>query len=72
MAYRKTTVEIDQERLRKAQEVLGTHGVKETVNAALHEVSRQAALNEAAEYVLAGRLNVPDEGALADWREPRG
>jgi hypothetical protein len=71
MAYHKTTVEIDIEELRKAEERLGTRGVKETVNTALREVNRRAALQNAAAYVRAGSLRVPDEKAWAAWREPR-
>jgi len=71
MAYHKTTVEIDVDELRQAAERLGTHGVKETVNTALREVNRRAALREAATYVRAGTLRVPDEKTWAAWREPR-
>ncbi len=69
--YQKTTVEIDTDALLKAQEALHTKGVKETVNAALHEVNRTRALRDAADYLLAGKLRVPDEETWAAWREPR-
>lgn len=69
--YRKTTVEIDFDQLAKAQAALGTEGIKETVNAALREVSRKAALESAAEYVLSGRMAVPDLEMWAASREPR-
>jgi Arc/MetJ family transcription regulator len=72
MSFQKTTVEIDVEELEKAQETLRTHGIKETVNAALREVNRKAALKEAAAYVLSGRMRIPDEEIWAAWREPRG
>jgi Arc/MetJ family transcription regulator len=36
----KTTVEIDLQLLRRAQEVLGTKGIKETIDRALSEVWR--------------------------------
>lgn len=71
MSYHKTTVEIDIEALSAAEAALGTNGIKETVNRALEEVARRAALREAADYVLSGALRVPDEGVLAAWREPR-
>jgi len=71
MGYRKTTVEIDVEELQKAQESLQTHGIKETVNAALREVNRRSALREAAAYVLSGSMHVPDEEAWAGRRETR-
>ncbi len=72
MGYRKMTVEIDEEKLRQAREALGTRGVKETVNAALHEVGRKAALGRSADFTLGGRLHLPDEATWAAWREPRG
>ena len=72
MGYQKTTVEIDVQELLKAQESLHTRGVKETVNTALREVNRQAALRDAAAYLLAGNMHVPDEETWAGWREPRG
>lgn len=71
MPYHKTTVEIDTEALGRAEELLGTRGIKETVNRALEEVARRAVLREAADYVLAGDLHVPDETTWSVWREPR-
>lgn len=71
MEYHKTTVEIDMEELRRAEDTLGTSGIKETVNRALVEVNRRAALERAAEYVLAGELHLPDQATWAAWREPR-
>jgi hypothetical protein len=71
MGYYKTTVEIDADELKMAEESLGTRGIKETVNAALHEVNRKAALKEASSYVLSGGLRVPDEETWAAWRKPR-
>jgi len=69
--YHKTTVEIDKDELARAEEVLGSRGIKDTVNGALREVNRRAALESAAEYVLAGGPHLPDESMLAGWREPR-
>lgn len=71
MSYKKTTVEIDLDELDKAQGTLRTRGIKETVNAALREVNRKAALEEAATYVLMGRMHLPDEKTWAGSREPR-
>lgn len=71
MPYHKTTVEIDTEALSLAEKLLGTHGIKETVNRALEEVARRAALRDAAQYVLAGELRLPDEATWSAWREPR-
>ena len=68
----KTTVELDVDALREAERNLGTRGFKETVNRALNEVNRQAALTRAAERVRAGDFHVPDEKTWAAWRAPRG
>ena len=69
--YQKTTVEIDTEELRAAQRNLRSRGIKETVNGALREVNRAAALKQAAAYVRSGSVQVPDEGSWAASREPR-
>ena len=71
MPYQKTTVEIDIEELNEAAENLGTHGIKQTINTALHEINRRAALVRAAEYVRAGKFHTPDEETWKEWREPR-
>ena len=70
MAYRKSTVGIDLDELREAAAHLGTRGVKETVNTALHEVNRKAALQRAAAYVRDGSLRAPDEKTPLSWQEP--
>ena len=67
--YHKTTVEIDSEQLEKARAALHTDGIKETVNAALEEVARRAALERAADFVRSGRLQVPDLDEWAAGRE---
>ena len=71
MNLHKTTVEIDLDELARAQAALHTSGITETVNAALREVNRKAALAAAAERVRAGDFHVPDERTWADWRAPR-
>lgn len=71
MATRRTTVEIDERELSEAARNLGTRGVKETVNSALREVNRTAALRRAAACAREGRLRLPDETTWARWREPR-
>jgi Arc/MetJ family transcription regulator len=40
---RRTTLNIDEDMLAKAQEALGTSGVKDTVNAALRDVAKREA-----------------------------
>lgn len=43
MAVRKTTLEIDDEKIARAQEILGTSGIKDTVDEAIARVLRVAA-----------------------------
>lgn len=54
---RRTSIEIDQERLDRAQDILGTSGIKDTVNRALDEVVR-ADLRRRLFLVLDGRMHV--------------
>lgn len=67
-SYHKTTVEIDWDQLERARAALHTEGIKETVNAALREAGRRAALEQAADFVLSGKLQVPD---LEEWAAGR-
>lgn len=71
MAIQKTTVEIDLDALGEAAENLGTRGIKQTVNAALDEVNRRAALGRAAAYVREGAFHAPDEETWAALRDAR-
>lgn len=71
MAYHKTTVEIDIEAFAEAERNLQTRGYKETVNRALLEVNRRAALEHAAAYVRDARYCAPDESTFAAIRAPR-
>ena len=71
MPFKKKTIEIDVHELSEAARNLGTHGVKQTVNTALHEINRRASLLGAAERVRAGKFHAPDEATWAKWREPR-
>ena len=71
MNLHKTTVEIDLDALAEAQAALGTHGIKETLNAALADVTRRARLRATAAFVLSDDFHVPDEETWAAWREPR-
>lgn len=49
MAVRKTTLEIDDEKIARAQEILGTTGLKDTVDEAIARVLRVAAWSDLAE-----------------------
>ncbi len=68
----KTTIEVDLDALTEAEKNLGTKGFKETVNGALADVNRRAALKRAAERIRSGDFHVPDEKTWAAWRAPRG
>ena len=51
MVGRKTTITVDDELLAKAQAVLGTRGLKDTVDEALAEIVRAAHRRELAEQL---------------------
>jgi Arc/MetJ family transcription regulator len=43
MAVKRTTLDIDEEMLDKAREILGTRGIRDTVDEALREIVRREA-----------------------------
>lgn len=49
MAVRKTTLEIDDEKIARAQEILGTTGLKDTVDEAIARVLRVGAVDRLGE-----------------------
>jgi len=51
---RRTSLEIDEDRLARAQRVLGTSGVKDTVNRALEEVIQADLRRRLAERIRSG------------------
>jgi Arc/MetJ family transcription regulator len=51
MAVRKTTLEIDDEKIARAQEILGTTGLKDTVDEAIARVLRLAAWHDLREVM---------------------
>ena len=67
----KTTVEISLDALREAEQNLGTKGFKETINRALDEVNRRAALKRGAQYLAEERDSVLDWDEFWAMREPR-
>lgn len=67
----RTTVEIDLDAFHAAERNLGTRGFKETLNRALADVNRRAALDRAVRYVEQGRESVPPWDALERSRRPR-
>ena len=68
---RKTTVELDLDALAAAEAALGTKGIKQTIDVALREAARQAALRRGAAYLAEGRQQLPDPLEWAATRNPR-
>jgi Arc/MetJ family transcription regulator len=71
---RRTTIEMDEALLAEARGVLGTHGLKETVDRALTEVVRAAKRRALAARLASGAgLDFDDRTARAarQWRTPK-
>jgi hypothetical protein len=66
----RTTVEIDLDAFHAAERNLGTQGFKETLNRALEDVNRRAALDRAVRYVELGRESLPRWHVLERARHP--
>jgi hypothetical protein len=64
----RTTLVLDLDELERAQNVLGTRTTRDTVNRALREVNRQAALRRAASLVRQGGLDIVGPEELTDLR----
>jgi Arc/MetJ family transcription regulator len=67
----RTTLDIDVDELRRAQAVLGTSTKRDTVNEALREVNRLAALRKAADRLREGGLNIVRPEDLPKLRRTR-
>ena len=67
----RTTVDIELDAYEQARSVLGTRGYRDTINRALREVARLAALRRAADLVREGNLNLIAPEELATMRQPR-
>lgn len=65
---RRTSLILDEEQLHRAQEVLGTTGVKDTIDRALQEVVRAALRRRLAERVRQGEGIDRGEEMLAESR----
>jgi Arc/MetJ family transcription regulator len=68
---RKTTITVDDELLAKAQAVLGTHGLKDTVDQALTEIVRAALRRDLADRLETGEgldFSEPVRRAARQWR----
>ncbi len=53
---RRTTIELDEAMLAEAREILGTTGIKDTVDAALAQVVKRERLRRFAEETVTGQL----------------
>lgn len=67
----RTTLDIDQRAYRRARDVLGTRGYKDTVNAALEAVDRAARLRRGADSIRAGGLDIVTPEELDELRSDR-
>lgn len=67
----RTTLELNPIELERAKKTLGTKTTRDTVNRALQEVNRQAALRGAAALVRAGGLNIVQPEELSELRRSR-
>jgi len=65
---RRTSIQIDEALLREAQRILGTGGVRDTVEAAWRELVRRETLAQLADDLSAGRLIDADPAVAADAR----
>jgi Arc/MetJ family transcription regulator len=66
---RKTTLVIDDDQIRRAAEVLGTRGIKATIDRALEEAISRAARYEAFDQMTDGTLELHDADVMnGAWR----
>jgi hypothetical protein len=64
----RTTIDIEVHAFEGARDALGTKGYRDTVNGALHAVTRAAALGRGAELIRAGGLDLVTPEDLAEMR----
>jgi hypothetical protein len=67
-ATHRTTVDIELEAYEEARRELGTRGYRDTINQALREIGRQAALRRGANLIREGGLDVVSPEELAQMR----
>jgi hypothetical protein len=70
-ATHRTTVDIDIEAYDEARRALGTRGYRDTINEALREVTRVAALRRGADLIRSGGLDLVTPDDLAQLRKVR-
>lgn len=68
---KRTTVDLDMDELSAAREILGTETTRDTINTALREVRRRAALARAAQLIEQGDLDIIEPEELAALRQAR-
>jgi Arc/MetJ family transcription regulator len=67
-AIHRTTVDIEIEAYEQARRELGTRGYRDTINRALREIGRQAALRRGANLIREGKLDLVTPEELAHMR----
>jgi Arc/MetJ family transcription regulator len=67
----RTTVELDMQRVRRVQKMLGTKTMRETIDKALHEVERHEVLRRGADAIRKGGLNIVRPEDLPELRRVR-
>ena len=70
-AIKRTTVDLDVQELERAKATLGTGTTRDTINTALREVNRRAALARAAALIDQGGFEVVEPEELAELRRAR-
>ena len=65
MAVRKTTLEVDDDVLERVRQILGTTGIKDTVDAALARIVREEAVKRHLEHLVEAGPLIDREAA---WR----
>ena len=65
----RTTIDLDLDVLDRARELLGTTTIRDTVDKALREVDRRAALREFADEIRTRKLRFPTPEELAKLRQ---
>lgn len=68
---KRTTVDLDLDELERAKETLGTGTTRDTINTALREINRRAALARAAALIEQGLLEIVEPRELAALRHAR-
>ena len=69
MAVRKTTLEIDEEVLAEVREILGTKGIKDTIDEALWRVRREALIERHMDRMAELAPFIEDRDTM--WRGPQ-